>query len=290
MPEEVLDAELLDESTTKALATQRSELQKTPGNALFMAALQAFLNESEEQVRIGLRGLKTFTLSAEAVLKRKVDGDEDYKSCVSFQLDAGERKKAVIDAFEIGTGFFYKFHRTLTGLRSIGSDPWGKLESRLERHAAAWHMEQKRLKEEADRKAQLISAQAKSALEIAADEKFASGYVAEGEALLREAETAAAPMPLPDFREKISGVREATRWNISVTDVLAVAKAVVEGTVGLTHAVKVRGKKEMEERPLLIVDESVIRALIDRMGAKEVMRRIPGVSIVEDVKIGGTGR
>jgi hypothetical protein len=45
----------------------------------------------------------------------------------------------------------------------------------------------------------------------------------------------------------------------------------------------------MEERPLLVVDEVVLRALVDRMG-KELERKLPGVSVIEDVAISGTGR
>jgi hypothetical protein len=296
MPEtEVIDPELVDEALTKALVSQRTALQEVPGAAVFLVALQTLLKESEDQVSVCLRGHKTFLASADSVLKRKLADEDDWKRCVAMCIDAQKREAQAASAFEMSTQFAFRLHKALVGMRTLAAKPWETVKDRLSKHAGTWYMENERLKKEAAERIAKASEKESRDLKAEAEEAIAMGYMQQGQELLRQAQMVAAPVSLPSATPSLADVggKVTPKWVVTVTDVVALAKAIVEGRFPLMVSVKKRGKGvpdgTMEERPLLVVDEVVLRALVDRMG-KELERKLPGVSVIEDVAISGTGR
>jgi hypothetical protein len=158
----------------------------------------------------------------------------------------------------------------------------------LNAHAKKWYLQQQEEKRKAEQRLSVMADQEKRKLEQEAQDLIAMGYLSKAKELLAQADVVAAPISLPP-PPKVAGARDTEKWAITVTDILAVVKAVAEGRFPLMHQVQPRGSKEMEELPLLEVNMKVLRALVDRQG-DGITKKIPGISVKPDVSFSGTGK
>ena len=108
-----------------------------------------------------------------------------------------------------------------------------------------------------------------------AEDLMAMGYVDQAESKMRQVQMTVNPV-LPDATEKLIGTRTGDKWVAKVTDILALARAIVDGKVPLMHEVK------GEMRPLLLVDQVTLNALVSR---QQNNLDIPGVAVEEGVRI-----
>ena len=285
MSEPAITPEVLEaEEVIKAVALQRTQLQQLPGAQQIFAAFDSWLNQAEDLAKIGMRGHKTFLLTAGVVLKKDLDEDS-YKTCRALAVEAENHEKQTIQAFELSTNFFFRFHRALTSIRSSGAEPWTKIKDALNAHAKKWWLKQQDEKRKAEQRLSTMADQEKRKLEQEAQDLIAMGYLSKAKELLSQADVVSAPISLPP-PPKVAGARDTEKWAITVTDILAVVKAVAEGRFPLMHQVQPRGSKEMEELPLLEVNMKVLRALVDRQG-DGITKKIPGISVKPDVSFSG---
>jgi len=294
---QVLEAE--EVPIPKEVTKFRTDLRKA--DAGFLQVLDATLTQHERIASQGLVGFQTFELTAKSLLKQGLKTDEDYQTAVALANQAGAREKQTSDRFDsVGAvGFMFKFHRALTGLRNAANEPWGNLREKLSKAAAAWYLEQKRAKERAEQELAESARRQQNSLIQQAEDLMVEGRVQEAREALAEARATVTPI-LPDAVPKVEGARIKERFVGACKDLLATALAIVlteqkfccphcgkhiqpQVQVPLMHKEFAADGTEKWERPLLVVDQVVLNAVVGRMGRGMDW---PGIEITEEVKIG----
>ena len=225
------------------------------------------------------KGFDTFKVGAERLTLRPLQSEEEYQRCLELANDAGRQGDAIVKSFDEPAGLMNRLHKSITGLRSKLSQPWYDHQKRLKDHARQWYLEQHAQKEQIQAQMDKQITREKSDIEKEADRLMCRGQVRDAEALLATRDQVTVPI-LPPAAPKVEGVKVTDKWVGTCDDILAVAKAIVEGKVPLMHFVK------GEEKPLICVDQKVLNALVDRQGKS---LSIPGVSVKADVRFGRKG-
>ncbi len=135
-------------------------------------------------------------------------------------------------------------------------------------------------KQAAEGKLARMASTERSRLLQEAEEAMLDGDVSMAQAKLAESQMIVAPT-LPDAMPVVTGARITPKFRAKCDDTIALLKAIVEKKVPLMH--EVRG----EMRPLVVVDQVVLNALVSRLGPG---LRAPGITVEEDVQVAAGGR
>lgn len=235
--------------------------------------VDAFAARAEEA---GNKGISTFRMAVEAMLARELASDEDYEACLALAVEANNRADRVAEEFNGTCQAFHRAHRLLTGLRARFTDTWKNWGRDLNDKAKRYWLAQQAERERIERQLALQASQEQRAIEREADALMAQGYVQQAQEKASQSRQVPPAPVLPPAVPKVAGTRVRPRWRAECTDILALAKAIVEGKVALCHHVK------GEELPLLIINPKVLTALADRMGKS---LNLPGVKVEPDVNI-----
>jgi len=219
----------------------------------------------------------TFNLAVATMQERGVQSDEDYTTCLQLAADAGRKAAYLEEMFKKPCQMAHDTHKSLTALRGKFMAPFLEVRERLNGLARQWHLEQQAAKRAAEQ--QIANAQNRGRAQAAREAELlmAQGFVREAQEKAALVQQPAMTPILPAAVPKVSGVRTRDRWRASCTDILALAAAVVAGKVPLMQVVK-----GGEEEPLLVVNQKVLNALVDRLGPK-LAEQLPGVQVVPDV-------
>jgi len=243
-----------------------------------MLDVEKYRNEAQELNR----GYVTFEVSAKALLSRGIETDEDYQSCVALATEAAKREKVISDKFNPLCDLLHKAHKMSTGLRAEFMKPWTDLKAKLSDRAAEWYLEQKRAKQAAEAEMSKLAEKQQGALVDRAEELLLQGDVRAADQVLAQARATVAPI-LPEAVPKVEGARVREKYEGTCTDILALAKAIVEGRVPLMWKAFDSKGNEKWERPLISCDQTVLNVILDRQGAST---NLPGVTVKEAVRIG----
>ena len=233
------------------------------------------IRESAEAIN---QGQSTFMVTVKGLLERKIETDEEYVACLELSNEAARREKAMKDLFDPHCDQLHKAWKSGTSLRGIFMDPWTKLKDSLRDKAKRWYLDQQQQKREMEAALAKQAVQQQKALASQAQDLIDQGDVKAGRSLLMQAQATAAPI-LPDAAPKVEGARVTPKYKATCTDTIALARAVVNGEFDLMWTV--RGV----ERPLLVVDQVVLNAIVDRMGKG---LKCPGILVEDDVRMGAT--
>jgi hypothetical protein len=165
-------------------------------------------------------------------LPEKVTNQEEAALAAGVLRDIQARKKCIEAAFEKPVKQANSAHKSLTAWRSESLAPWEQMEKKVKGVISAFQAEETRkAKVEADRLAAEKKAKADADLQKAADLEAAGDTKGAGMAMydaMQAEEQAAAPVTVAPI--KVAGVATRTTWKGEVQDLMALVKAVAEGT------------------------------------------------------------
>lgn len=285
MPEDKQE-QILDADRTREIVAAQASLQSVKGAEQWISTLRGIISEYEAVATEGLKGEAAFALAYKTVMERPIETDGDYQSVVSLWMQAGDKVTATTEKFGLVTDFFYKVHRTFTGLRAVAVRPWEKWRDDLKVKAERWAKAQEDAKRVAKERVNRLTASEQASLQEQAQEQLAMGYVDKARDLLRQSEMAGAMvMQLPEAVPTVPGARQRSGYKATVIDPLALLKAVAEGKVKWEHTVRIKGKDEV--RTLFVVDQVVVNQACE---SQQNSMRWPGVKTEPAFSLGRGGK
>lgn len=221
---------------------------------------------------------KTTLVTSEALLARGIDCDQDYEAAISLSNEAARVEKSMETAFDAVCDLRHKLWKASTEERGKFSAPWKNLKDALREKAKAWYLKQQQDKKRAEDLLKQAVEDKQRELATEAMEHASQGFMSKAREIMAQAESIEAPV-LPAAVEKVAGARVTPKFKGTAVDLMQVVKAVADGKFDLMWHVK------GVERPLLVVDQVVLNAIVDRMGKG---LRCPGILVEDDVRIGAT--
>lgn len=223
-------------------------------------------------------GRKTTLITSQALLVRDLEDDEDYESCLALGNEAARIEKSMETAFDDVCDLRHKLWKASTEERGRFAAPWKKLKDALRDKAKQWYLKQQEAKRAAERQLQQAVFDQQRVLAEQAQREIDQGFVSKGREILMQAEATVAPI-LPDAAPKVAGSRVTPKIKATPVDTMAILQAIVAGKFDLMWYVK------GVERPLVVIDQVVLNAIVDRLGKG---LKCPGILIEDDVRIGAT--
>lgn len=110
------------------------------------------------------------------------------------------------------------------------------------------------------------------------------GKLEEAEALLQDSIAMRSPIIMSE-PPKLDGTAIKPVWVPTVTDHMALIKAIADGRIPLMHTVTIKGKEE--ERPLLDISETVLKFYANKLGKQ---LNWPGVDVTADMSFAARRR
>ena len=282
---------------TQEIATIRGDLEQNPGAVIFMDTVRKILSRHEDLAKEGLQGIATFNTIAQAAIKKGISNDAEYKNMVALSTQANDHVKDVANKFDNAqaTGFMFHFHRALTRLRNVASNPWEGLRDALAKKAKVWYLEQQSIRREAEAGLQRDVETQKTILLNRAQDLFLSGYPEQARELTAQAELP--PPILPEAIPRIDGVSATDKYVGTFTDLLELMKAIVltETEFHCPHCnARIKPKKpvplmvrcfktdgaEKWDRPLVTGDQVVLNVLVSR---HQKSLDYPGIEVTPDI-------
>jgi hypothetical protein len=221
-------------------------------------------------------GIETLKLSASTI---RVFDDDSRDACLEIRNKASERKAKIEAFWEPIAKAAFGLHRMITGTRGDMTKPFESIIATCDKKAAEYTIACRQAKAAAEAQLAASTAQEQRSLQERADELMAGGQVRQARELVAQAAVMQSPV-LPDAVSKPSNARMSEPVVATVTDIMALAKAVVEGRVPATRWVK------GEEIPLLTVNPAALKNAADQMG---MALRWPGVKVEQEVRFARKG-
>ena len=216
-----------------------------------------------------------------AIKTLEVTDEESYQQCIDLRNDAGRREKGL-------TEIWSRYKTPLNAARTVvldyehaTVDVCKAAKDDATRKAERYLMEQQRAKREAEQALARVADQQRRDLEAEARRLATRGEIDKAEQVQRQAQMSVAPS-LPDAIPQAVGAKVGAKFTARVMDVVAFAKAVVDGKVDLMQEVK-----PGDIRPILVIDQVVLNAVAAR---QMTGLNWPGVTVEEGVRISSTGR
>jgi hypothetical protein len=221
-------------------------------------------------------GHKTTLVTSQSRLAGAIEEDSDYEGCLALANEAARVEKRMETTFDAVCDLRHKLWKAATAERATFAGPWGKLKDALRDKAKRWYLEQQKAKQEAEREMARTAQLQQRVLANEAQELLDMGMVKEGRAKLMQADATVAPI-LPEATPKVEGARVTPKFKATCVDTISVARAIVAGEFDLMWHVS------GVERPLLVVDQVVLNAIVSRMGKG---LKCPGILVEDDVRFG----
>lgn len=223
-------------------------------------------------------GRKTTLTTSQALLLRDLEGDEDYEACLGLANEAARVEKSMEVAFDAVCDLRHKLWKASTEERAKFSAPWKALKDKLRDKAKQWYLKQQDAKKQAERQLEQAVLVKQRELAAEAQAQIDQGFVSQGREIMAQVDAIQAPI-LPDAAPKVAGARVTPKFKATPVDLMAIIQAVAAGKFDLMWHVK------GVEEPLLMVNQKVLNAIVDRMGKG---LRCPGILVEDDVRFGAT--
>lgn len=205
----------------------------------------------------------------------QVNSEQAFENAAALVAVCAKRAEQVASFWEHDRDLAHQLHRSITGKISALQAPWIKIRASLEAKMKAWRTAQERERQKREQEERQRADEERRKVEEQARALKMAGEYGLAKQVVQEAETAIAPSSVQPFAPKSESVTEKWPWIGEVNDLMALIKAIAEGTVPLEYEIK------GEMRPLLNVDQNVLNHLArTRQGDFS----IPGCSAKQDLR------
>ena len=222
-----------------------------------------------------------FTETAADISALSVTSDTSYQRCIDLRNDCGKREAGL-------TALWDRYKKPLNAARTVvldmehqTVDPVSAAKAEATRKGERYLNDQKRAKREADEALARVAKVQKVSLSQQAEDLMAQGFVREAERLERQAHLTVAAVA-PEVVPVATGARTGTKYTGNVVDFMAVLRAIVEGQQPLEWEVKLG-----DARPLVVIDETVLRAMVLR---HQKGLNFPGIVVEEGSRISSVAK
>lgn len=219
--------------------------------------------------------INTLQLAAKSL---EVTDDQSYEQAVGLRTRFAAAEKKILEFWDPIVKAAFGLHKTLTAARSEMAKPYTDGKNLMSAKAENFLLERKRQQREADQALARAAEQERLRLAQEAQELAMRGHMKEAEQIEMRASLTVAPRVASTVPVS-AGARVGNTYTAHVTDLMAVLQSIVAGTTPLMWDVK------GEERPLVIVDEVVLRQIVLR---QQTSLSIPGIEVREGVKLFST--
>ena len=217
-------------------------------------------------------GYSTMEIASKQLMVRD---DESNQNCLNLRAECSKRERGMAALWKRLKDPLNSVRAIVLDLEHRTVDPWKKLKEEFDKKSTKYILDQKRAKSQADLAMARAADEERQKLQQQADALMARGRIKEAREMEQQVQATVTPV-IPDVVERVQGASITDKFKGTVTDPMAVLRAIVDGKVALKHEIK------GEQRPLVIVDQVVVNALVARMG-KDL--RIPGITVSPDVQI-----
>lgn len=200
-------------------------------------------------------GLATMQVQAKNF---KISDDQAYADAMQLMRIAQERESGLTKVWKRFKDVINPARNTILELEHSTVDPFTAIKKTLQWKGEKYLNDKAYAKKQAESAFARIAEEARLRLNQEADDLMARGRVTEAQAKTYESAITVTPT-LPNAVPTVSDAKVGTRSTGSVTDLIAFAKAIVEGQVDLMQEVK-----PGDSRPILIVDQVVLNAVVSR--------------------------
>lgn len=161
-----------------------------------------------------------------------IQSDLDMARANEILTDIVAARRSTEERWEAPIAFFRKAHQTLTGWRKRGTDLFDGLRQRLERPMKEYINEREKLQRKRQQEAERAAATLRKAKEAEARRLAKQGDIAAALDAKAVAEAIIAPvLPTDDLKLEGNTIRKV--WTITITDRVALVKAIADGTAPL---------------------------------------------------------
>lgn len=215
--------------------------------------------------------LAALIATAERIGKPKTQAEADELGLTSVQI--GSAIKRLTEFWKSPKAAFKAMHTMMCNAEKETIEPWTVLDSSVKQATLAYVQEQRRIAEEAQRKREQALAAEQKRLADEAAKKARVGDIEAAQELQQRATTIAAAPVAPAVSIKVTGMTTTARWVGTVTDPMAVVKAIAAGLI-----------------PIQVIKEWDQSFINKQAAALKNELHWPGVAVSEDEGTKRTGR
>lgn len=254
--------------TVRSLATAATQLK---------VAIEIDAQGLAEELRPYTSDFETLQVAAKSIV---VDSEESNQKCLDMMNQMWAKQKGFESVWSRYKTPLNQARKAVLDLESQTAGAAEATKKLLQAKSAAFLRACQQAKAEAEKKMAALANRERGRLEREAEDLMMDGNVRGAQAKIQEAHMIVAP-ELPDAMPTVTGARVTPKYRGEVVDVVAVLRAIVDGKLPLMH--EVRG----DMRPLVTIDQTVLNALVSRLGPG---LRIPGIKVEDDVQVAAGGR
>jgi hypothetical protein len=225
------------------------------------------------EVEAHTQGLVTMQVQANAL---NIADEVSYADAMALMKDAQERESGLTKIWKRFKDVLNPARNTVLEMEHATVDPFTAIKQTLQRKGEKYLNDMRRAKAEAEAALARAADEQRQRLQREADALMAKGRVAQATAKIQEASITMTPT-LADAMPVAADARVGTKFTGSCTDIIAFARAIVEGKVNLMQEVK-----PGDARPVLIIDQVVLNAVVSR---QQDSLNWPGITVTSGAKI-----
>lgn len=151
----------------------------------------------------------------------------------SLQVRIGAYTKRLQEFWKIPKDAFFKMHRLITGAEKDDLAPWVALDAAVKSNGIKFRQEQQRIADEIARRKQREHEEEQERLRKEAAASLRYGEIDAAQETTARLEALASAPPVQAAPVKVAGMAFGEKWVASVTDPMALVKAIAAGTVPL---------------------------------------------------------
>lgn len=220
-----------------------------------------------------LDGMATLQVMADDL---DVDSEETNQLCIDLLNRAAEKQQGFTRIWERYKKPLNLARATILDLERETAGAADKIRKQLAEKSARFLLDMDRAKRHAEAGLATLAAQERVRLAKVAEELMMEGDVAAAQSKLNEAAMVVAPT-LPEAVPITVGARITPKYRGFCHDTIAVLKAIVDGKLPLVQTVKLG-----DVRPLVVIDQVVLNAMVSRLGPD---LKIPGITVEPDFQV-----
>jgi len=246
-----------------------------------MNTLIPFDIEAQKQAAAkAVEGIQVQTLMLVAKRIEVIDEDS-YAQAIDLRSRFADAEKRIANFWDPLVKAANSLHKLMTGARAEMQAPYVEGKAIVTKKAEDFLAARKRAQRQAQEALERAAEQQRRQLEQEAKRLALRGEMDRAEEISMQAQMSMAPT-LPPMAPTVAGARTADKFKATTTDIMAVMAHILGGEFPLMNEVK-----PGDYRPLVVVDQVVLNALVNRMGDG---LKIPGIKVEELTKISSTGR
>ena len=202
--------------------------------------------------------------------------DQTYADAMQLMRSAQEREAGLSKIWQKFKDVINPARNTILEMEHSTVDPFTAIKQTLQKKGEKYLNDKAYAKKQAEAAFARAAEEARQRLDREAEDLMLRGRVIEAQAKTYESAITVTPT-LPNAVPAVADAKVGTKFSGSVTDLLAFARAIVEGKVDLMQEVK-----PGNSRPILIVDQVVLNAVVSR---HQDGLNWPGITVTSGAKI-----